>query len=60
MKHYRIIDVDTGETLATAMPTDRTAYETLVVLELDHPDCRLEIESYTPNGPAATYSSKRD
>ena len=52
MKHYRIIDLDTGETLATSLDED-TAFETLVLLELDHPDSRLEIEPYTPNGPAA-------
>jgi hypothetical protein len=57
MKHYRIINIDTGETLANGMDQD-TAFEILVLLELDNPEDRLEIEPYTPSGPAATYSSK--
>ena len=44
--YYRIIDIDTGEILAN-IPDQDQAFETLVLLELDHPDSRLEIESYT-------------
>jgi hypothetical protein len=44
--YYRIIDIDTGEILAN-IPEQDQAFETLVLLELDHPDSRLEIESYT-------------
>jgi hypothetical protein len=58
MKHYRIINIDTGETLANKITSHDSAYETLVLLELDNPEDRLEIEPYTPSGPAATYSSK--
>ncbi|MEK9806207.1 MAG: hypothetical protein VW551_07935 [Euryarchaeota archaeon] len=46
--YYRIIDLDTGEILADCPEQDQ-AFETLVLLELDHPDSRLEIEPYTHN-----------
>ena len=45
--YYRIIDIDTGEILANNLPNQDQAFESLVLLELDHPDSRLEMESYT-------------
>ena len=42
---YKIIDVDSGETLANTCNTLESAQELLALLELDHPTCNLEIET---------------
>lgn len=51
-KLYRIIDLHTGDVLANSQPSLDCAVELLHLLELDHPDCTLEVESYTVDGPA--------
>jgi len=44
---YRIVDTNSGETLANGIPDFSTAICTLELLEKDHPDLDLEIETYT-------------
>jgi hypothetical protein len=43
---YRIVDVDTGETIANNIPDFNTAIATLEMLQKDHPRIKLEIETY--------------
>lgn len=49
---YRIVDIDSQETLAEGMVTETQAREQLVLLQLDYPHCVLEIESYLRSKPS--------
>ena len=47
MKLYRIYDVTNSTTVANAIPEHNQALEVLQLYELDNPQNKYEIESYT-------------
>ena len=44
---YRIVETNTGETVASGYPTLEQARETLELYSRDYPHAYFEIESYT-------------
>lgn len=47
LTNYRVIDTELNQTVANGLSTREAAYEVATMYQLDYPNTRFEIESYT-------------